>query len=106
MLEQTIRLVTSETNVNGITLRFGPLGNTSHQKQLHKEIGLEAHKILETDMLNDRKLSPNEATELAYSRVYPTLLDMNQQGWKLESFGFIYDTNESKMQVAIFSREA
>jgi hypothetical protein len=107
MFEQTIRLVTSETNVDGITLRFGPLGNKSHQKQLLKEIQLDAQRIWDNSMdeLNKPKMHHNEASELAYNKVYPTLRDMNFDDWKLESFALIYDANQDRMQVAIFSRE-
>lgn len=105
MLEQKICTVQSENTIDGTTLRFGPLGNKSHIKQLHKEIGLDAHKILEEAQKNNQKLLPNEATELAYNKVFPTLQMLNLEGWKLESFAIIYDSNELRLQVAIFSRE-
>jgi hypothetical protein len=110
MLEQTVRVVETENTVDGTILRFGPLGNKSHHKQLQKEIQLDAQRIFEMYLTSDKasktvEITTNEATEIAYSKVYPTLKDMNIEGWKLESFEIIIDSSELRLQVAIFSRE-
>lgn len=90
MLEQLVCTIESTNTVNGLVLRFGPLGNKSHHKAINNEI---------------EKLVDNGERYKLYESWFPTLEAMNQKGWKLESFAFFYDVNQLKIQVAIFSKE-
>ncbi len=105
MLEQTARLVTFENTVDGTILRFGPLGNKSHQKKLLAEIEAKSTENFIKPNNTEIKLSPEEIKEYFYNEAFPTLDNMNILGWKLESFAIIYDSSELRLQVAIFSRE-
>lgn len=105
MIEQTIRLVVLETNPNGITIRFGLLGNTSHQKHIINLINSDVQKLLGEAERAGESFDFRATNNKLYDERFPTLDTMNSDGWKLESFALIYDANLDRMQVAIFSRE-
>lgn len=108
MPEQMIRVVETENTVDGTVLRFGPLGNKSHRKAIVDRIPKEADSEWgkqEYDVENPLDLSHRDIEEIIYNRYFPTLEQLNLEGWKLESFSLIRDSSLLEMQVAIFTRE-
>lgn len=77
MLEpnQIIKRAIFENKDEGLIARFGPLINDSQMKHSYND------------------------------ELFHSLKVMNELGWKLEGFAVIWDSNDIKMQIAIFTNQ-
>ena len=106
MIKQMIRRVDFHAEDGELVPRFGPLMNSSQIKNYSSSLSNSANlrwKQIQADN-NPERLTEASIRNEFYDNAFPTLVQLNKQGWKLESFAIIWDANDLKLQVAIFSR--